>query len=170
MAARLLLDRVTTDGRTSLYAWPEGEGWIVDDRELAMEEMKIAQGIIQSRAEAGLRVRGWCITLVTVLAAAKLGADTDVSGVAFILGALSLIVIFFWLDSVHRVSEDRLIERSHQIEASLRGESAYDGPGIGRALQRTNTVRDQLGASRNIRVWGPYVALAAVILVVGLAF
>ena len=142
----------------------------VNRNEIAVEELKLVQTIIQHQGDVGLRIKSWCITLVAVLGAARLNTDTSISASAFVLGATSLIAVFLWLDAMHRVPQDRAILRSEEIERYLREEDGpYDGPAIGRSLQLANSPTAQLKAANNVRVWGPYAALFAVVVVVGVA-
>lgn len=57
-------------------------------------------------------------------------------------------------------------ERSGEIEESLRGERAYDGPIMGKSISVENGIPYQLRSLKNVRVYGPYLALSVAVLFV----
>ena len=71
-----------------------------------------------------------------------------------------LCVLFFWLEVVHRVAENRAMERCEDVELFVRGGTpTYGGPLIGKSLAQPNSLRDQLEAADNLRIYLPYLVL-----------
>ena len=126
---------------------------------IALEELKLVQSIIHTQEQMRFKVVGWCIATITGLSVAYLSEKLDLPHTSYFVLSILIILIFLWLDTVHRVAVDRAIMRSGEIEKALRGEAEYDGPKIGESLSLKNGILYQLRSLKNVRVYGPYLAL-----------
>lgn len=143
-----------------------------ESRELAIEELRILQSIIQHQVDIGFRIKSWCVTLVSLLSVALLSTDAgsgaEISPAVYVLGSTTLILLFMWLDAAHRVAGRRAKDRSAAVEQQIRTGQPYDGPLIGESIAIPTTVRHQLRDLAKVRLWGPYAVAFAVTCVVGL--
>lgn len=135
--------------------------------EIALEELKILQGIAQNQEELRFKIRGWCLALVTAFSVAFLSEKVKFCGGQFILISSLIVVLFLWLDVLYRVAQDRAFARAKDVEKYLRGTGDYSGPLIRNSLSVPNSVKDQCESLNNIRVYGPYVLLFLIILSIG---
>jgi len=136
--------------------------------QLALEELKLLQGIAEKQEELRFKIRGWCLALVTALTAAFLSEKTDFSGAQYILISCLILALFLWLDVLYRVAQDRALTRAEIVEKNLRGVEEYAGPLIRNSLSVKNTIKDQRTSLNNIRVYGPYLLLFIIVLPVGI--
>ena len=126
---------------------------------IALEEFKLVQSIINNQEQIRVKVVGWCIATISAISVAYLSKKFQFSPGSYFAVSLTIIVIFLWLDTVHRVAVDRAIIRSGEIESFFRKEVDYDGPKIGKSISVKNGIPYQLRSLKNVRVYGPYVAL-----------
>jgi hypothetical protein len=139
----------------------------MDDDQKAFEELKALQAIISSQEEARALIKNWLIGLITVISGAFVSGKVAFSRVGYLIISIGIIVLFLWIDTVHRVSQDRAIGRSQLVEQFLREKTVYDGPLIGRTLSAANTLSEQIKALNNIRLYFPYIILT--VIVIGIA-
>src|SRR5690349_24750348 len=118
----------------------------IDRDSMALEELKFLQDSIARQEGLRLQFRGWNIALLTALTAAFLANNSPLSKGKYMAVSIGLSLLFFWLETVHRVAENRAIKRSNEVEAALRAEIDYDGPRIGRSMSRANNLNEQLAA------------------------
>ena len=133
---------------------------------IALEELKLVQAIINNQEQIRLKIMGWGVAATIAISVAYLSERIDLPPNSYLTLSVIIIGIFLWLDTVHRVAVDRAIERSGEIEESLRGERAYDGPIIGKSISVKNGIPYQLRSLKNVRVYGPYLALSIAVLFV----
>ena len=133
---------------------------------IALEELKLVQAIINNQEQIRLKIMGWGVAATIAISVAYLSEKIDLLPNSYLTLSVIIIGIFLWLDTVHRVAVDRAIERSGEVEESLRGERAYDGPIIGKSVSVKNGIPYQLRSLKNVRVYGPYLALSVAVLFV----
>ena len=127
--------------------------------------MRLLVGCVVLRRR--LQVRFAAVAVATAVSVAFLSGTTLISGNSFLVLGGAIVFAFLWLDVVHRVAQDRAMARSREVEKVLRTEQApCDGPLIGERLSAPNRLRDQLSAVANVRVYGPYLVLAAALFIV----
>jgi hypothetical protein len=136
---------------------------------MALEELKFLQDTIGRMEGIRLQLRGWNIVLLTALTAAFLAKDSPLSKGKYVSVSIGLSLLFFWLETVHRVAENRAIKRSNEVEAALRVETDYDGPRIGLSMSRANNLNEQLAAMNNIRMYLPYIVMTALSVLIAFA-
>lgn len=136
--------------------------------QLAIEELKLLQIIAGNQEELRFKIRGWCIALVTALTAAFLSGKIEFLGIEYILISCLILTLFLWLDVLYRVAQDRALTRAAVVEENLRGSEVYEGPLIRNSLSVKNTIKDQRKSLNNIRVYGPYLLLFVIVLLVGI--
>ena len=134
--------------------------------EIALSELKMVQDIIHNQEQMRLKVVGWCIAAVTGISIAFVSKTLVVPTKYYLALSLAITCIFLWLDTVHRVAVDRAIARSGDIEGFLRGEHEYDGPKIGKSISVASGARYQAESLKNVRVYGPYLALSLIVVAV----
>jgi len=133
---------------------------------LALEEFKLLQEIAQNQEELRLKLRGWCVALVTALSVASLSKEIDLSGTRFFLISIMVVFMFLWLDVLYRVAQDRALKRAKVVEECLCDLKEYKGPCIRQNLSLPNSVTEQLQSLNNIRVYSPYLLLVMITIVV----
>lgn len=142
---------------------------MANDRDLAVEELKLIQGIIGRQEEVRLRLRSWGITLIAAASVAQLSGELELSASRYLFVSLSVIGLFWFLEAVHRRAEERAILRSAQIESALRGEEQYRGPLIRRSLKQPADWRKRrseiITQAKHSRVAAIYICLAAIVMV-----
>ena len=140
----------------------------MDQEELAVEELKLAQAAIHKQDDLRFKIIGWCVIFFTGLTVAFLSEDMPVGkSIYLVVGAVG-IVAFGILDVLHKVAQDRAIKRYQCIEEGLRTVCTYDGPCLGDRLAEKVTPSALWKASKNARVFGPYLALAFSLCVIAL--
>ncbi len=136
----------------------------MEPENIALEELKLVQAIINTQEQIRLKIMGWGVATVSAISVAYLSEKLDLPSNSYLALSLVIIGIFLWLDTVHRVAVDRAIERSGEIEECLRKEATYDGPKIGKSISVKNGIPYQLRSLKNVRVYGPYLALCFAVL------
>jgi len=126
---------------------------------IALEELKLVQSIIHNQEQMRIKVVGWCIATISAISVAYLSQKLNLPPKSYFSLSLIIILIFLWLDTVHRVAVDRAILRSGEIESFFRKEIEYDGPKIGKSISVKNGIPYQFRSLKNVRVYGPYLAL-----------
>lgn len=122
-------------------------------KELAMSELQLVQQVIQQHTELRNRIVAWSVTLNTAVIVALSSQTVHLPKERFLFVALMITLVFFWLDTVHKVTENRAIDRSNAIESCLRGEGSYDGPQIGRSLDKATGQGHETGQSVGAACW-----------------
>ena len=130
---------------------------------IALEELKLVQAIINNQEQIRLKIMGWGVAATIAISVAYLSEKIDLPPNSYLILSIIIIGIFLWLDTVHRVAVDRAIERSGGIEKCLRKEVPYDGPKIGKSISVKNGIPYQLRSLKNVRVYGPYLALSTAV-------
>ncbi len=133
---------------------------------LALEEYKLLQSIAEAQETLRFKIRGWCVALITALSVAVLSQKIHFSGGQFLSLASVIVLMFLWLDVLYRVAQDRALDRAKVVEKSLQGLIEYDGPKIRDKLSVQNSLADQVHALKNVRIYGPYLLLSAIIILV----
>lgn len=137
-------------------------------QQLALEELKMLQEIAQNQEELRFKIRGWCMALITALAVAFLSKELKLSGGHFALISSIILFLFLWLDVLYRVAQVRAFKRADAVESFLRGEEqTYEGPKIRSSLSIPNSLEEQKESLNNIRIYGPYIPMIALVLIVG---
>lgn len=135
---------------------------------LPLEELKILQDIASRQEELRVKIRGWCIALLTALSVAALSQEIRISSGQFFFFGCVILVLFLWLDALYRVAQDRAFDRAKVVESVLRGEVNYDGPRIRDSLSEPNSLEGQIKSLRNVRVYSPYAILLIIVTIVAL--
>lgn len=135
-----------------------------DKKELAITEIQMVQQVIQQQTDLRNRIVAWSVTLNTAIVVALSSQTIQLSKERYLIVAVVVTLVFFWLDTIHKVTENRAIDRSNAIESYLRGEGGYNGPQLGLSLSKPNTLAQQIRVAKLVRVWGPHVGLLATIL------
>jgi hypothetical protein len=131
---------------------------------LALEEMKLLQSIILKHDDIRSKMVGWSVSLVSALSAFYLHEKSGMDRTGFQIVGFSITILFFWLDTIYKVAQDRAINRSRVVEKMI-ANGEYEGPAIGVSLGKDNLVLDQLRSALNVRVWSPYAGLSLLVLV-----
>jgi hypothetical protein len=134
---------------------------------IALEELKLLQAVIHKQDDARSHIVGWSVAVVVALTVAYL-SDKGLTGKTYCFLGTVVVLLFLWLDVVHKVAQDRAISRVKAIEKSIRTGTYYIGPCIAGTLTRPNTLYEQCLAARNVRVWAPYATLFLTVLLVSL--
>ena len=137
-----------------------------DMNQLALEEFKLLQGIAEAQETLRFKIRSWCVALITALSVAVLSQKIQFSVCQFLLIATVIMLMFLWLDVLYRVAQDWALRRAKLVEESLRGLIKYDGPKVRESLSAPNSVADQVLSLNNVRVYGPYLLLLVILVVV----
>lgn len=133
---------------------------------LALEEIKILQAIVIKHDDIRSTIINWNVGLITALCVAFLSGKSGLDRIDFFLIGVAIILLFFWLDVVYKIAQNRAIRRSAEIEDQIRCGTTYDGPIIGKSLTQPNTASEQMNAARNVRVWFPFLALLVLVALV----
>lgn len=136
-------------------------------QETRLEELRLIQNIIAQQQDLRTRAVAWSVALNTGLIIARFSDTIQLAAWVYLCVALLATALFFWLDTTYKVAEDRAIERSNQIEESIRTDpaaTAYDGPKIGLSFIEPNTLSAQFHAANNVRLWGIHAVLLLAIL------
>lgn len=136
-------------------------------RSVAFEELKILSSII-GRIENTIHQRlAWLLTLITGLTLSLLKEDPLISGGQFVVLSIFATVAFWVADGIQRVPVHRAIERSKQVEKSLRDNQGFNSPLITDSLSkgRMNKGEFKKVAYRS-RVIAPYLATGAVVVII----
>lgn len=135
------------------------------DNELAIKELEILQRVIERQEEIRLQIRKWYIAIITALTIAFLSNEITFCKCNYVLITFIITVSFLWLEVVHRVAEQRAMNRSGIVEKQLRLGNAYDGPKINDSLSKNNNPNEQWKALNNIRIYGIYVIYYLIIVI-----
>jgi hypothetical protein len=92
---------------------------------ITLEELKLVQFIIHNQEQMRIKVVGWCIATISAISVAYLSLKLNLPSKSYFSLSLIIILIFLWLDTVHRVAVDRAIFRSGEIERFFRKECEY---------------------------------------------
>lgn len=138
------------------------------DKERALDELRILQGIVARHDDISFKIKGWCVTLITGIMLALKSGNFAVSTKSSLILAFGISLLFLWVDVVYRVAEDRAIDRSDEIEKLMRDESEYDGPKIVMTLRKPNTLSDQYKSLKNVRIYLPYLILTMIVIIVSI--
>ncbi|HBY02154.1 MAG TPA: hypothetical protein DEG92_06430 [Rikenellaceae bacterium] len=140
-----------------------------DRTTVALKEYEFLQNIIARQESIRLTIRNWLFGLVTGLIIAFYSNDFILSQWQFTLLSIFLILMFYWTELLHRVAEYRAMVRSTEVEEILRSGTSYDGPKIGKSLDKRNTIKDQIAQiPNNPRIYIPYITLLFIISLIAL--
>ena len=139
---------------------------VMSNSDLRLEEWKLCQAVISQLEGAIYRRQGWFFALITALVVALLKDNPLLTRSHFTVLSLGFVGVFYMAEIIQRVPHYRAICRSHAIETCLRGEGDYDGPILSKTLGEGQSWRDFFAFFYRIRIWAPYVAIIAVILIV----
>ena len=103
---------------------------------VALEEWKLLASIIGRLEEVEYKIRSWLVALITALAVALYSKRLDLSVGSFALIGIILIIIFVWMDLIHRMPKRNAIKRDREIEEILREGRQYDGPKMSMTLAK----------------------------------
>ncbi len=131
----------------------------------ALKEIEILNLAIARQEDIGLKIRGWCITLITALTIAFLSNELITNKETFFWITLFVIFLFYHIETLHRVAEIRAIRRSQRVEKIMRLGLPYDGPDISRSLV-FGRPGDKRKAWFNPRIFWTYFFLFAFALVI----
>ncbi len=102
--------------------------------EIALEEYRQLQAIIGRHEDHAFKVRGVMYALLTALAVPVFSHDRILAGRQFALLAAIIILLFLFVELVHRGFVRLAIERTDALETILRTQAPYDGPLITQSL------------------------------------
>ena len=114
---------------------------------IAIEEWKLLNSVIARLEDVEYKIRSWLIALITGLAVALYSNKIDLPVLGFAIITILLIVIFAWMDLIHRIPKRYAIDRAKEVEKILKGENAiYDGPLMSKSLSepRKKMMRTEL--------------------------
>ena len=140
-------------------------------RSIAVEEQKILSSII-GRIESMIHQRYvWLLTLITGLTLALLKEDPFVSGKQFAVLSIFATVAFWVADGIQRVPVHRAIERSKQVEKSLRENQNFNSPLITDSLSKGSMSWGEFkSVAFRLRVISLYFATVAFVLIIWCIF
>lgn len=141
--------------------------------DIALEELRLLESIIAKHDDLRAHMMNWAVGLVTALSAAYLSDKSGLDHWGFLTVGAFVALLFFWMDAVYKVAQDRAIKRAALVEQHLRQlnekePQPYDGPRIGESLSPANTWKEQWYAASRIRLWFPYFALLMLVALVAL--
>ena len=123
---------------------------------IAVEEWRLLQRIIARKETIVFRIRGCCYLLLVVLGAAIFHARTHLAEWILLYLAYLVALTFFAVEVGQKVALRRAIDRSRQVEHSLREGFPYDGPRLGDTLSAPAKLREVWQCSGgNQMVWVP---------------
>ena len=108
-------------------------------RDVALEEVRQLQGIVNRHEDQAFKVRGFMYVLLAALAVPFFAKDQSISAGQFVVAATALVVLFGCVELVHRAFVRFAILRGQVVELQLRGGAAlasYDGPQIAIAMRQ----------------------------------
>lgn len=138
----------------------------MEQEPIIIKELEIMQGIIARQEEMRMQCRNWYITIVTALTVAFFSKEVSLGQRHYLLITLVLAASFLWLEVIHRVAEQRAMDRGLLIEQALRKEVVYNGPSIGESFKDASTKGEQLKALNNIRLYATYLLLSLLAIIV----
>jgi hypothetical protein len=155
----------------------EGETFMSMPDERAMEEWRLLQSIISRHETIEFQIRGWLLVLLVALVAALYADRTRLNNAAFGGIGAALVLLFLVMELIVRIPKRLAIRRVALVEAMLRGEKEYDGPGISlslanrvistkqpdRTMSQTRLLWDEI---RIALVWLFYVVLLLVVAII----
>jgi len=122
---------------------------------VALEERKLIQTIIESHETIRMKILGWCITIFTALTVAFHTNKIQLSIGEYYIFIGVIFIVFFLIDYVNRTTFEAVINRSNDVEEFIRTDiENYDGPKIEDSIQNRSA-----WISFNVRFLIPYVAL-----------
>ena len=105
------------------------------NKSIAIEEWKLLNSVIARLEDVEYKIRSWLLALITGLAVALYSNKIDLPVLGFAIISILLIVIFAWMDLIHRIPKRYAIERAEKVEEILKDENAiYDGPLMSKSL------------------------------------
>jgi hypothetical protein len=139
----------------------------MNDKDVAIEELKILQTIIHNQDIIFSRIRGWCVVVVGGISIGLLSDKIQIPNAPYLAISTLIVFTFTWTEAIHRVAQKRAMTRSGDVESFLRGEREYDGPLIRNSLNKTNRFKDQIGTFSNRRFIGFYFAILFIPVFIG---
>jgi len=134
---------------------------------VAIEEWKLLSATIARLEDVEYKMRSWLLALITGLAVALYSENIDLPVVGFMIIGILLVIVFAWMDLIHRMPKRKAIERSKEVEESLRkGGPAYSGP-----LMCVKLTARRTGKREELKrmFWNtPYVQILILVILLGL--
>ena len=150
----------------------------IDDRnnkfQIAIEERKIIQTIIESQETIRMKLVGWSISLVTALTIAFYSKKICLSNLSYFIFVIIIIIAFFIIDFINLKVFIIMTKRSFDVEKMIREDiNTYDGPKIQEELNKGVSISKIKNYFRRkyflYRFSSPYIALIIIAVVSCLA-
>jgi len=91
------------------------------DVQLALEERKLIQSIINQQEDASFKIRGWAIALFTGITFIYFKqVDNELSDIAYFMVILALSFLFYWIEKRHMEAFFKLVVRASDVENILK--------------------------------------------------
>ena len=115
----------------------ENNGSLTDWCETAKEEWKLLQAIIGRLENNEYKIRSWLIALLTALGVGLFSGKIPLLNPAeFLTMSALLILLFLFIELIHRIPKRRAMNRVGYIEKCLRTGTGYCGPKIRKELSQ----------------------------------
>ena len=134
-----------------------------EQRQSAIEEMKLLSSIIGRIESIIYQRQAWLFTLITGLALVLFKDNPLISIGQFLYLSVSIAFVFWIADAIQRVPVSRAIERSKAVEQSLRESRYNDSPLITDSLSTGRDCKDFVHTLFRFRVMTPYLATIVVV-------
>jgi len=136
-------------------------------QQLALEERKILQSIINQQEDVSFKIRGWAIALFSGMTYIHIKEPSEFSGGLYFFATFVLLFIFAALETRHMEAFFKLVERCGEVEPPLsfaiqsslnKKSNAYTIKGFIQLLMRREIARKD----RHVEILFVYFALMVV--------
>ncbi|WP_020587119.1 hypothetical protein [Desulfobacter curvatus] len=109
----------------------------MDKNDIAVEEWKQLESVIQKYDDIRLRLNGWLIALLSAFLVAVFTDKFELSIGTLVTLPIAVILFFYIAETCIGVGEARAIVRKKYVERCLRQGDDYDGPRVSESLEPT---------------------------------
>lgn len=131
---------------------------------LAIEEIKLAQDLINTQENLHFKVFSWAIGVITALTIGFFHNNIDMHPAVYMTLGITVILIFNWVAKRHWNLFYCAAARSYDIELEVENDN-YSGIKLNRSL---NAHEKDIELKHRMRLYAPYLALSVVVLLSGL--
>jgi hypothetical protein len=137
--------------------------------DLEIEELKMLQQIIGRYDDHEIKIRSWLLGLLVALSIARYSEKIHMPGAWLGYLASGLVVLFLFIEVIHRIPKRKAIDRVAEVERAIRGECDYDGPRINEKLTQSAQVTKVIAEAAMLPVYGFYGLVITIVWVLVLA-